>query len=100
MNPDDHVGWRVRTWHCFLVRKSTLFTGDNGEEQALKTDTFLRSLGLSNFLILSLIFCLPDTKRSSETYPRILLGIFQELGRSRKGSWSSHSCISRCCQIS
>uniref|UniRef100_A0AC11DHC5 Protein activator of interferon induced protein kinase EIF2AK2 n=1 Tax=Ovis aries TaxID=9940 RepID=A0AC11DHC5_SHEEP len=32
-----------------------------------------------------------DIKRSSETYPKSLLRFFQELGRSRKGSWSSHS---------
>ncbi|XP_036175610.1 interferon-inducible double-stranded RNA-dependent protein kinase activator A isoform X2 [Myotis myotis] len=32
--------------------------------------------------------------REAQKHPRILLGFFQELGRSRKGSWSSHSWIS------
>ncbi|XP_036276668.1 interferon-inducible double-stranded RNA-dependent protein kinase activator A isoform X2 [Pipistrellus kuhlii] len=32
--------------------------------------------------------------REAQKHPRTLLGFFQELGRSRKGSWSSHSWIS------
>lgn len=71
--------------------KSALFARDVSEEQSLETDAFLRLFGFCNFLILSLIFSSLDIKRSSGTYPKILLRFFQELGRSRKGSWSNHS---------